>query len=162
MGRQRYFENYHPVLPLLDSSRSPEDYYSLSHALFWSIIAVGSRQYRGDYDLLNRISPVLSDLIWTVVASNPLSLPNVQALILMSCWPLPNLHLWTDKSLILNSIALVSSMHIGLHRPGREAEYSKMRMEITGIVKLERTRTWAACVAESERYKQSIGFIMHN
>ena len=154
-----YFEHYHPYLPFLESTRTPEEYYNLSPVLFWSIIAVASRQYKEDLELLTRLSPVLSDLIWAVVKTNPISLTIVQALLLISCWPLPNFHLWTDKSFVLNNIALAASMHLGLHRPGRECEYSKLKTTITEEALMERSRTWVACVIQAQSLSMDFGFM---
>jgi hypothetical protein len=136
----------------LEESRSAAEYYNLSPALFWSIVAVASRRYKGNLELLTQLAPALGELIWTVMAAKAMSLAHVQALLLMSCWPLPDVHLWTDKSLIFINTALITAMHIGLHRPGREAEYSKLKLHIDEAARLERTRTWIACVAESQKY----------
>ena len=84
-----------------------------------------------------------------------MSLPHVQALLLLTCWPLPNLHLWTDNSLILSNIALTSAIHLGLHRPGREEEYSQNPPFLSTATQTERTRTWLACLALSQWYDPS-------
>ena len=139
-------------MPFLEPSRSTEEYYEASNLLFWCIIAVAARQYRADYELLTRVAPILSELLWTVIASNPMALAHIQALLLISCWPLPNVRLWTDNSYILNNIALSSAMHLGLHRPGHEEEYTRNRTIPIKAVMQERTRTWVACVVLSQRY----------
>ena len=122
--RSRFFERYHHFLPFLEPVRTPHEYYESSPLLFWSIVAVAARQYRADETLLTRLSPALTDLLWTVIASSNMSTAHVQALLLLSYWQLPNFHLWTDRSLILTNIALTSAMHLGMHRPGREDEYT--------------------------------------
>lgn len=147
----RFFEHYHHFLPFLEPSRTPHEYYDSSPLLFWSIVAVAARQYRADVTLLTRLSPVLTDLLWTVIASSNMSTAHVQALLLLSYWQLPNIHLWTDRSLILTNIALTSAMHLGMHRPGREDEYTKVAIDMRGAGLLERTRTWVACVCLSQR-----------
>lgn len=147
----RFFEHYHHFLPFLEPSRTPHEYYDSSPLLFWSIIAVAARQYRADAALLTRLSPVLTDLLWTVIASSNMSTAHIQALLLLSYWQLPNVPLWTDKSLVLNNIALTSAMHLGMHRPGREDEYTKLKVDMRRAGLLERTRTWVACVCLSQR-----------
>lgn len=147
----RFFEDYHHFLPFLEPLRNPDEYYDSSPLLFWSIVAVAARQYRADATLLTRLSPVLTDLLWTVIASGNISTAHVQALLLLAYWQLPNIHLWTDRSLILTNIALTSAMHLGMHRPGREDEYTKFKVDTRRAGLLERTRTWAACVCLSLR-----------
>ncbi|KAG5218280.1 C6 transcription factor (Leu3) [Trichophyton interdigitale] len=56
----RFFTYYHPFLPLLETQKTPEEYYDTSPLLFWTILAVASRRYQTDSSLLNALSgPVL-------------------------------------------------------------------------------------------------------
>jgi len=120
-----FFNKYHPFLPMLDPARSPPDYYHDSPVLFWTIIAIAARQYHEDRSLLTRLKPALDRLMWNMVATNPTRLPNIQAMVLWACWPLPNLQVWTDPTLTFISIALTHAMQLGLHRPGFENDFSK-------------------------------------
>ncbi|GAB7353369.1 hypothetical protein MBLNU459_g3850t1 [Dothideomycetes sp. NU459] len=119
-----YFHDYHRFLPFLEPQKGLDAYYSSSSVLFWAIVAVAARQYRADADLLSRLTPVMNNLLWCVLASEHITIAHIQALTLCSFWPLPTVMLSTDKSMILNNIAITSAMHLGVHKLGREAEYA--------------------------------------
>ncbi|KAH8692801.1 hypothetical protein BGW36DRAFT_301684 [Talaromyces proteolyticus] len=146
-----FFEKYHPMLPFLEESRTPAEYYRASRLLFWSIIAVSARNFSTDPSLLMKLTPALSELLWKTITSNPISLAQVQALILNSCWPLPNFRFWSDKSPVYANLALIYATHLGLHMPGHEQEYSQKKVPSTNIHIVERSNAWIACriVAQS-------------
>lgn len=148
---------------MLDSQRSHTQYFQVSPLLYWTIITTASRQYRADGELLTQLCTAMNSYLWTVVSANPMSMYCVQALLLLSCWPLPNLHLWTDYSLILSNVALTSALHLGCHRPGREEEYSRETrregLRYAEEIQLERTKTWTAAVAMSQSLSDYFGHL---
>ena len=147
-----YFKEYHYLLPMLEPNRPAGEYYSSSPLLFWSIIAVAARQYRKDIELLDRISQPLNDLLWRKAAESPGTLGNIQALILVSKWPFLNLRLRNDRSIILTSVAVTAAMQVGMHRPGRENDYSKDQIDLNLAARAEWTRTWLSAVILSQMY----------
>jgi transcriptional regulatory protein LEU3 len=151
MGMASFFQQYHPMLPFLDDCRSAAEYYRASRLLFWSIIAISARHYLTDLGLLAKLTPALTELIWKTISSNPISLAQVQALILNSAWSAPNFRFWTDKSSVYAKIALTYATHLGLHMPGYEQEYSKDRISSSIGHSLERSKTWIACMIVSQR-----------
>jgi hypothetical protein len=146
-----FFRKFHPSLPFLDPSKSATEYYTVSHLLFWSIIAVSARHYQTDTGLLMKVTPALTELLWKTISSNPISLAPIQALILNSCWPLPNFRFWSDKSLVYANIALTYAIQLGLHVRGHEQEYSQEKFAATGSYMLERSTAWVACEILSQR-----------
>ncbi len=147
----RYFKHYHHFLPILEPTRTEATYYHTSVLLFWSVIAVATRQLRSDEDLFSRLAPELNQRLWTTLATSPVSLATVQAMLLLSCWPLPNVRLWTDKSWILSNLAMNTSIQLGMHRPGSEIGYSKETLSLTRGDIADRACTWFASVALCQR-----------
>ncbi|EED15866.1 conserved hypothetical protein [Talaromyces stipitatus ATCC 10500] len=154
-----FFQQYHPILPFLDSSRTAAEYHRTSRLLFWSIIAISARHYLTDPKLLAKLTPALTELIWKAISSSPVSLAQVQALILNSAWPAPNYRFWTDKSSVYANIALTYATHLGLHTPGYEQEYSKDRVYSSAGHSLERSKTWIACVIVSQSLSLELGVL---
>ncbi|KAI2694764.1 hypothetical protein CBS147372_9603 [Penicillium roqueforti] len=129
--------------------------FSTSQLLFWTIIAVSSRRI-GD-DLLSTLAPELTGLLWATIGGSLFSLSNVQSLLLLASWTLPDMHLWTDKSLVLANLAITAAQMMGLNRPGCESEYSKQSTSFTSHDIAERTRTWLAAVAVCQSLSTDIG-----
>lgn len=126
------------------------------------ILAIATRQYRRESSLLNRMGLILSETVWLIFGICPMTVPNIQTLLLLSIWPLPNVHLWNDTSLVMCNTALTCALHLGLHRPGREEEYTRDTVVMGGKSQREestewshklreRSRTWCACVAVAQR-----------
>lgn len=139
-------------MPLLDTQQTSEIYYEMSPLLFWSIIAVAARQFQLEDGFLSQLAGELSRLLWATVASNTSSMCHIQAMLLLACWPLPDVRLWTDKSLTLSKMAVNAAMMMGLHRPGSEHEYLKDLTKPYNQWEIrERSRTWIASVALCQR-----------
>ncbi|KAI1608239.1 hypothetical protein EDD36DRAFT_423662 [Exophiala viscosa] len=153
-----YFEKYHPFFPILDPQRTNELCYETSPLLFWSVIAVAARQLQLEDHFLKQLGSELSRTFWATVASNTSSTQHVQAMLLLASWPLPDVRLWTDKSLTFSKMAMNSAMMMGMHRPGCEHEYSKdsaqpgNRWDV-----LERSRTWIASAALCQSLSLDLG-----
>lgn len=65
-------------------------------------------------------------------------------MLLLASWPLPNVRLWSDRSLIQSNMALTSAMHIGLHRPGFDFEYARHPPSLNETTFQERSAAWVA------------------
>ncbi|KAK5033047.1 Regulatory protein leu3 [Exophiala sideris] len=153
-----YFEKYHPFLPILDSQRTNESCYETSPLLFWSIIGVAARQLQLEDNFLKQLGSELSQALWTTVASNTPSTQHVQAMLLLASWPLPDVRLWTDKSLTFTKMAMNLAMMMGMHRPGCEHEYSKDSAQASNNWDtLERSRTWIAAAALCQSLSLDLG-----
>lgn len=117
LNQSRFFNHYHPFLPFLDSSCSPDSYFKTSVTLFWSIIVVASRRYREDITLLTALAEWVTRLLWTSISTPPYAISTVQSIIVLCIWPLPTTSTWKDPSLTPSSTATSTAMQIGLHRP---------------------------------------------
>ncbi|KAI9690446.1 MAG: hypothetical protein M1822_009409 [Bathelium mastoideum] len=89
-------------------------------------MAIASRQERAGVNLLPRLKIELDDLFGQTLRGHPAELSHVQAMVLCSVWPLPNLRPWNDNSLALINLAMPYAMQLGLHRPGHRNDFRKL------------------------------------
>jgi len=120
-----FFENHHPFLPFLDPLQSPDHYYKSCPSLFWAIVGVASRRYQEDTTLFTVLSEWVMKLIWTEISTCLHKISTVQAILLVALWPFPTAKSTNDTSVILSSIAITSSMNIGLHRPLNRQDFKR-------------------------------------
>ena len=148
--------HYHPFLPLLDTSRSPDQYYESSPLLFWTIISVASCRYRDDSTLLNPLSRAVISLAWSTISASPLTCLNIQALIILCTWPFYSVNLWKGYMVLFSGIAFNSGMTLGLHRPGNAQDFvhphAKTTPHITEAEGMARMKTWAACNITAQKF----------
>jgi hypothetical protein len=149
--RTRFFTYYHPFLPFLDPEKPPEDYFSTSPLLFWTIISVGARRYNTEPTLLNSLSGPVSRLVWSTLADVPQSYHVVKALCLLCTWPLPTSSTSTDPTFMLNGMMMQVAIQIGLHRPSHSQDFTKFRVELREGELKDRIRTWAVCNIVAQR-----------
>lgn len=147
-----YFEFYHPFVPLLDPSRSPEYYFECSELLFWAIISVGARRYEDDPTLLTGLASPFNKLIWATIAEVPQNYHVVKALCLICTWPLPTKTSSKDPTFILAGIMMHIALQTGLHRPSHVQEYSRVKIEPIEDEIKDRLKTWAACNIVAQTY----------
>jgi hypothetical protein len=142
---------YHPYLPFLSPSQSPDQYYQQHPLLFWVIIAVASRRYTADPGLLSSLSGPLTRLLWTTVGEVPNNHYVVKALCLLCTWPLPTSTTSTDPTHILCGVMMKTATGIGLHRPNHTQDFSRVSVDLNREQLHDRVTTWAVCniVAQS-------------
>ena len=142
---------YHPYLPFLSPSQSPDQYYQQHPLLFWVIIAVASRRYTADPGLLNSVSGPLTRLLWTTIGEVPNNHYVVKALCLLCTWPLPTSTTSTDPTHILCGVMMKTATGIGLHRPNHTQDFSRVSVDLNREQLHDRVTTWAVCniVAQS-------------
>ncbi|KAF2638761.1 Zn(II)2Cys6 transcriptional activator [Massarina eburnea CBS 473.64] len=140
-----FFDLYHPFLPFLDPTRSPDDVCSKDNKLlFWAIVSVAARHHSRDLGLLQRLKEPLTDLIWTTIKGQT-NHHVVKALCLLCYWPLPQHRTVSDPTFMLCGIMMQVALQIGLHRPTHPQDFSrkKVRLQVEDIQ--DRRRTWAVC-----------------
>lgn len=146
-----FFSYYHPFLPFLSSSQSPEQYKQQSPLLFWTIIAVAARRTKVVDHLVTTIAGPLSRLLWVTVGGVPGSHHVVKALCLLCTWPLPTSTTSTDPTHILGGVMMKIATGIGLHRPNHVQDFSRVSVALNQEELHDRVTTWAVCniVAQS-------------
>lgn len=148
----RFFTYYHPFLPFLDRDQSPDDYYTVSPLLFWTIISVGARRYQPDTNLLNSLAGPVTRLVWSTLADVPQSYHVVKALCVLCSWPFPTSSTSTDPTFMLCGLMMQIAMQLGLHRPSHTQDFSKYRVELIEEELRDKVRTWAICNIVAQRY----------
>lgn len=147
-----YFNKYHAILPILDPEKSHTQYYEQSTMLFWTMLSIAMRTYEQDATLLTRLTPTLSTHLWSGIGACVRSIggpdgsdiTEIQTLLLLATWPLPSLRLWSDRSMTMSTMALTAGMHMGLHRPGFDAEYAREPLQLDNNLITERSSAWVA------------------
>ncbi|KAL4966063.1 uncharacterized protein BDV14DRAFT_199196 [Aspergillus stella-maris] len=142
-----FFRDYHPLLPFLDETVYAGDRYLKCPLLFWAMIAVAARRYGADPTLLSRLTPLIEELLQTALLAGLASVAQVQAVILLGYWPFQNHRFWNDRYLLHCTTAVISSMQLGLHRPGHEHEYSRRKIGSSSESPSERYACWLAAVS---------------
>ena len=141
----QYFEHYHPLLPILDPSKSPDYFFNCSELLFWTIIAIAARRYEGDSTLLTGIGTPLTNLVWSTVADVTQNYHVVKALGLICSWPLPTKTSSKDPTFMYAGLMMQIALQTGLHRPSHVQEYSRVRLDLREEDVIDRLKTWAGC-----------------
>ncbi|KAJ5212253.1 uncharacterized protein N7498_003899, partial [Penicillium cinerascens] len=152
-----FFTYYHPFLPFLDRTQSPDDYYNTSSLLFWTIISVGARRYQSDTSLLNSLAGPVTRLVWSTLADIPQSYHVVKALCLLCSWPFPTSSTSTDPTFMLCGMMMQVAMQLGLHRPSHSQDFSKFRVELIEEELRDKVRTWAICNIVAQRVSTGYG-----
>ncbi|KIV96490.1 hypothetical protein PV10_00352 [Exophiala mesophila] len=154
-----FFDKYHPHLPFLDPLRSPDEYFSQSSLLFWSIISVAGRQWDQDIALLPLLASPVTRLAWDTIRTFPSSLASLQALLLLCTWPFPTVTRWLEPTHAWISMATSMAQQLGLPGPDRSSEYSRAKRRLTTSMEDERLRTWAACVIVTQNAATASGIM---
>ncbi|KAL4936060.1 hypothetical protein BDV06DRAFT_205763 [Aspergillus oleicola] len=152
-----FFTYYHPFLPFLEREQSPEEYYTVSPLLFWTIISVGARRYQPDTNLLNSLAGPVTRLVWSTLADVPQSYHVVKALCLLCSWPFPTSSTSTDPTFMLCGLMIQIAMQLGLHRPSHTQDFSKYRVELIEEELRDKVRTWAICNIVAQRVATGYG-----
>ncbi|KAF2002140.1 hypothetical protein P154DRAFT_151660 [Amniculicola lignicola CBS 123094] len=140
-----FFHLYHPYLPFLDPTRSPDDVHNKdSRLLFWAIVSVAARHSEKDTELLIRLKAPLEKLIWDTIKQPP-NHHLVKALCLLCTWPLPARTTVTDPTFMLCGVMMQIAMQIGLHQPTHPQDFSRQKVRLRQEDINDRLRTWAVC-----------------
>lgn len=142
-----YFDVYHPFLPFLDPTQSPDQYHRQHALLFWSIIAVAARRFAppGAPHLLTNLSAPLTRFLWTTIGEVPSSYYVVKAMCLLCAWPLPTSTTASDPTHILCGVMMKTATGIGLHRPNHIQDFSRVSVDLNKDQLHDRVTTWAVC-----------------
>lgn len=140
-----FFTSFHPYLPFLSSTQTPDQYYQQHPLLYWAIVAVACRRYAQEPTYLTKLSGPLTRLLWNTVGDVPQSYFAVKALCLLCTWPLPTSTSTTDPTHILCGVMMKTATGIGLHRPNHINDFSRFPVELNKDGLHDRVKTWAVC-----------------
>lgn len=139
-----FMTKFNPFLPIL-SSNSATELYNNSQLLFWTVILTASLSEPAP-TLYQSLASLIKQLaIETCWIRTPRSAHVIQALIILSMWPLPNEKVLDDCSYRFVGLAKNLSLQLGLHRGGEFIqEFSRTQASLGPDSDLWRTRSWLA------------------
>ncbi|KAF1946022.1 C6 zinc finger domain-containing protein [Clathrospora elynae] len=146
-----YFTQYHPLFPILDASKEPNEYYENSPFLFWTIVVTGSRRYSEDPTILDRTSQYITQLAFCSMALRGSQIPVIQGLLILCTWRLPTNSMYKDMTHLMCGSAVHLATQIGLHIAGVGQDFARMPLEQDQTLKVHRTKLWLCCVIVSIR-----------
>ncbi|OBA24499.1 hypothetical protein METBIDRAFT_77284 [Metschnikowia bicuspidata var. bicuspidata NRRL YB-4993] len=133
-----------PFLPII-SSRSASQLYYNSQLLFWTVMLTASLSEPEPTLYMSLASLIKQLAIETCWIRTPRSTHVIQALIILSIWPLPNEKVLDDCSYRFVGLAKNLSLQLGLHRGGEFIqEFSRTQADLGPESDLWRTRSWLA------------------
>ena len=141
--------NYAPQVFIFESRQTPNDCYSLSILLFWTIITIGSRKYTDDPTVLSLLAPRLLEMVRNAVFSR--DLPTIQAFLLLCVWPMPVDTLDNDISPVLIGVVLQLAMTLGLHLHGDGQDFSRTTLSPDSSEEILRSKLWMSALIIIQR-----------
>lgn len=140
----RFMVKFLPFLPII-TSRSATELYHRSQLLFWSVILTAALSEPEPTLYMSLASLIKQLAIETCWIRTPRSTHVIQALIILSIWPLPNEKVLDDCSYRFIGLAKNLSLQLGLHRGGEFIqEFSRTQVSLGPDAELWRTRSWLA------------------
>lgn len=133
-----------PYMPIL-SSRSAGELYHRSQLLFWTVMVTAALSEPEPTLYMSLASLIKQLAIETCWIKTPRSTHVIQALIILSIWPLPNEKVLDDCSYRFIGLAKNLSLQLGLHRGGEFIkEFSRTQVHLGPDSDKWRTRSWLA------------------
>uniref|UniRef100_A0A060T4K7 ARAD1A18414p n=1 Tax=Blastobotrys adeninivorans TaxID=409370 RepID=A0A060T4K7_BLAAD len=169
-----FVNKYHPFLPVVDVSRGPERIYRQCPSLFWTIMAVASRRYDKDGELMLKLAPLLKTCLSEITISpttrfisgesnepffNVASVYSVQSFLIYTMWPPLTSSISADSSWNMAGIATFSAIRVGLHCPGYAKDFGRIKADNPIYPKIsEQIRTWTCCNIVAQTVATVFGF----
>lgn len=141
---ERFISKHLPFFPIFESNSATELYHK-SQLLFWSIMLTSALS-EPEPELYMSLASLIKQLaIETCWIHTPRSTHVIQALIVLSLWPLPNEKILDDCSYRFIGLAKKLSLQLGLHRGGEFIqEFSRTQVSLGPNSEYWRTRSWLA------------------
>lgn len=154
---ERFMTKFVPFLPIL-TSRSATQLYTKSKLLFWTAILTASLSEPKPTLYMSLASLIKQLAIETCWIRTPRSTHVIQALIILSIWPLPNEKVLDDCSYRFVGLAKNLSLQLGLHRGGEFIqEFSRTQTNLGPDSNLWRTRSWLAVFFCDQFWSSALG-----
>ncbi|KAI1768724.1 hypothetical protein GGR53DRAFT_349775 [Hypoxylon sp. FL1150] len=153
---QKYFENYHPYMPIVQV-RDPNKCYESGSLLFWVIIYIASRRYaRGPKVLPFLLESIRKDA-FAAICIIPLSMSSINALVLLCTWIFPDVRFVNDPTSLFSSVCMNTALQLGIHTGrGAHPEYSHGVFQ-NSFSDQEASFTWAGYNIIAQRVSSSMG-----
>ena len=132
--------NYYPHVLCLDTRTPVAELPTQCPILFWTIILTSSRFHPQYFPLFPSLIRAYEQILATTLIRPMLALQSIQAVHILSMWPLPFRMQPEDPSYNYAGIVTNAALHMGLHAPGYEREYGFPRCTLKDTEL--RTKTW--------------------
>lgn len=109
-----YFENFHPYFPIV-RIREPDAIYNSGPVLFWAIVVTACRTSSHDGGVFDFLVDAVRKDVWDSLSDPPISLATINALLILSVWPLPTIRFMKDPSPMYVSLLMNSCYLLGIH-----------------------------------------------
>ncbi|KAI0481212.1 hypothetical protein GGR56DRAFT_688792 [Xylariaceae sp. FL0804] len=132
----KFFECYHPHMPIL-RERDPNRVYDASPLLFWAVLLVACRRYArggGNFSgggagsgsgLLVFLMHEVRAQLFAALGRLPLSMPTLNAVLLVVTWIFPDVRFINDPSSFLSGVVGNAALLLGIHTGrGANPEFS--------------------------------------
>lgn len=140
----RFMTKNLPFLPIIVSN-SASELYRKSQLLFWTVMVTAALSEPEPTLYMSLASLIKQLAIETCWIRTPRSTHVIQALIILSIWPLPNEKVLDDCSYRFVGLAKNLSLQLGLHRGGEFIqEFSRNQVSLGPDAEKWRTRSWLA------------------
>lgn len=154
-----FFQEYSPVVPVVDSRLSPDTFHQQSPLLFWSIIGTACRSYAQNPTLLPALSKGITTSALLAVTASKSPLQRIQAFLLLVTWPLPDA-VESDQqetTYVMAGLLLHLAQRSGLHVPSGSDEFFRAKTQnLPDIGVVRRSELWAQCVLAYQRLVNSL------
>ncbi|KAI1213053.1 uncharacterized protein F4807DRAFT_412741 [Annulohypoxylon truncatum] len=153
---QKYFECYHPYMPIV-RLRDPNKCYESGPFLFWTIIYIASRRYAKSPTLFPFLLDSVRKDAFSTLSSWPLTLPSINALILLCAWIFPDVRFVNDPCALFTGAIMNAILQLGIHcGKGNHPEYSHGVFQNT-FTDEEAAFTWAGYNIIAQRVSSFLG-----
>ncbi|KAJ5569992.1 uncharacterized protein N7459_009422 [Penicillium hispanicum] len=139
-----YYSDIQPRFPLLLDPATIMDSYEKAPLLFWTVLAVASKdseKYALDYP---RLQILLRQLVADILLLGTRSIYLVQALLLLCVWSFPHEDMNKEPFSMYCAVAISMARSLGLHRPQHPFLLFAAKSSEIGTTEA-RTATWLSC-----------------
>lgn len=110
----KYFDHFHPYFPIV-RLREPDAIYNSGPVLFWAIVVTACRTSSHDGGVFDFLVDAVKKDVWESLSDPPISLATINALLILSVWPLPTIRFMKDPSPMYVSLLMNSCYLLGIH-----------------------------------------------
>lgn len=147
----RYYSHLHPRFPLLLDPVTTINSYEKAPLLFWSVLAIASKdseKYASDYA---RLQILLRQLVADILLLGTRSIYLVQALLILCVWSFPHEDMNKEPFSMYCAVAISMARSLGLHRPQYPFLLFAAKASEIGTIET-RTATWLSCFIVDQWY----------
>ena len=148
-----FFRNYHPLLPVVDPTTTPNLLYGKSLVLFWVVVSTGARKNSAYPNLITALSSRVSPLVLASLNTRTRPLEAIKSMLLLMEWPFPLSSYQYEPSFVLSGALIHMAMQNGLHTPYLSKETPKLEAQSSFVesTAMERARLWTYVVIVYQR-----------